>query len=567
MADPSPPPPPPQQQSSSEGLGVVEMATAGLAAVAVGALVEKLGSAIPLVSNFGSGMKSAGATALEFSGISKELTKNLEVFGDLMKGDFSKAVVGLTEKLQTQIKGFQQLDVELIKLGRGANSRALIESIRQQAFEISNYGIGIADLTKANTELLKTYTGAIPLTDRQAKAYESNRKELGLLVSFYDKFGIAQADSIKMFNTFNNVMEGGTRGAQKFSDALLIFAQKTGQQAGTVFKEFNDNINRFSVLGSEKALQSFQKLEMAAARTGQSVKGILTSIERFDDIDTGFESGGQLNRVLSFMGGSFDTFRAMQASDEERAQMLYQAISGVAGNYQSLQTTAAKRSFAKQIAETAGMDLSTVMGLLNKSTNVAEDLSEIYKKPVISEEFTEQGRERAAVRVTTTEQLAKIQGQIFDLNPIVVRLSDEMQRNTIAVTKKEMELVSNIDKRYIKPLSEGGVEAFKQAGKDFFADIKKLPDEFKKMVGQFETEKKAKFDGVLEGNTRAFANLTTQTSRLATMLDKPIELKGTIEGAGGNARVSGTVTAPTTVADVASQTPLRSAPPPQPKGK
>lgn len=560
-------PPTPVSTTSPEGLGVAEIAAAGAVATGIGMLIENLSIAPPLISNFGSGMKSAGATALEFSGISKELTKNLEVFGDLMKGDFSKAVVGLTEKLQTQIKGFQQLDVELIKLGRGANSRALIESIRQQAFEISNYGIGIADLTKANTELLKTYTGAIPLTDRQARAYESNRKELGLLVSFYDKFGIAQADSIKMFNTFNNVMEGGTRGAQKFSDALLIFAQKTGQQAGTVFKEFNDNINRFSVLGSEKALQSFQKLEMAAARTGQSVKGILTSIEKFDDIDTGFEAGGQLNRVLSFMGGSFDTFRAMQASDEERAQMLYQAISGVAGNYQALQTTAAKRSFAKQIAETAGMDLSTVMGLLNKSTNVAEDLSEIYKKPVISEEFTEQGRERAAMRVTTTEQLAKIQGQIFDLNPIVVRLSDEMQRNTIAVTKKEMELVSNIDKRYIKPLSEGGVEAFKQAGKDFFADLKNLPNEFKKMVGQFETEKKAKFDGVLEGNTRAFANLTTQTSRLATMLDKPIELKGTIEGSGGNARVSGTVTAPTTVADVASQTPLRSAPTPQPKGK
>jgi hypothetical protein len=507
----------------------------GAYATAIGTVGEKaLGANTALGNLFGS-VKTLGGAFLEYGGVTKQLQSNIEILSTLMKGDFNKAVTDLTSKLKSQITAYQALDVQFAQLGKGENSKAYIENIRKQQYDAGRLGITLEDLVGVNQKLLTSYTGAIPLTQRQASAFENNSKELGILINFYGKLGVSQEESIKVFNTFNNTMVGGVREAQRFSDSLAIFAQTTGMSANKVFQDFNANIDRFSVLGSEKAAASFQKLEMAATRLGKNVGDVIKSIEKFDDIETGFQTGGQLNRVLSFMGGSFDTFRAMQASDEERAQMLYQAISKVSDNYQNLQTTAAKRGFAKQIAESANMDLSTVLGLLNKSTNVAEDLSEIYKKPLVSEEFSDKGRERAAIRLSTTEQLGKIQGQMFELSPLVAKLSDDMKANTAVVTRTYLPTIEKIDEKYGKVFTTGGIAAFKQAGADFYKDVKDLPTEFTKIVERYNKESKEKFDTIVTNNTDAIKLISGAAGALAKGVD--VRVTGELTGGPGGTKV------------------------------
>jgi len=524
----------------------------GAYATAIGAVGEKaLGANTALGNLFGS-VKTLGGAFLEYGGVTKQLQSNIEILGTLMKGDFNKAVTDLTTKLSDQIKTYQALDIQFAQLGRGENSKAYIENIRKQQYDAGRLGITLQDLVGVNQKLLTSYTGAIPLTQRQASAFESNSKELGILINFYGKLGVSQEESIKVFNTFNNTMIGGVREAQRFSDSLAIFAQTTGMSANKVFQDFNTNIDRFSVLGSEKAAASFQKLEMAATRLGKNVGDVIKSIEKFDDIETGFQTGGQLNRVLSFMGGSFDTFRAMQASDEERAQMLYEAISKVSSNYQTLQTTAAKRSFAKQIADSANMDLSTVLGLLNKSTNVAEDLSEIYKKPVVSEEFSDKGRERAAIRLSTTEQLGKIQGQMFELSPIVARLSEDMKANTAVATRLYLPTIEKIDEKYGKVFVNGGIAAFKQAGVDFYNDVKNLPTAINEIVKRYNDESKQKFDTIITNNTDAIRLISSTAGALAKGID--VRVTGELAGGPGGTKVA--VSGQTTVAQVFGVTPV-----------
>ena len=145
------------------------------------------------------------------------------------------------------------------------------------------------------------------------------------------------------------------------------------------------------------------------------------------------------------MGGSFDTFKAMQATDEERAQMLYTAIAQTGDRFQSLQTEQAKRAMVKQIAESSGLDPKTILGLLNKSTNLAEDVKELSMRPAVTEEFTDQGRRDAAMRATTVEQLGAIQDQLLNLNPAVGYLSDMVKANTERTTLGVADLFGKTD--------------------------------------------------------------------------------------------------------------------------
>ena len=546
----------PQSLISSE-----DALKAGAFATAIGGVGESAFGANTAVGNLLGSVKNLGSAFLEYGGVTKGLQDSFSKLAVFMKGDLNKAVTDLTTALKVQIGEYQALDIEFAQLGKGENSRAYLESIRKQQYDAGMLGISLKDLVDVNRELLKSYSGAIPLTQRQAAEFENNRKELGTLINFYGKFGVAQDQSIKLFSTFNNTMAGGAREAQKFSDSLTIFAQTTGLQANKVFTDFNANIDRFSVLGSEKAIASFQKLEMVATRMGTSIEKVRQGIEKFDDIDTGFQAGGQLNRVLSFMGGSFDTFRAMQASDEERAQMLYEAISKVSGNYQTLQTTAAKRSFAKQIAETANMDLPAVLGLLNKSTNVAEDLSEIFKKPVVSEEFTDTGRARAAMRLTSTQQLEKIQTQLFDLSPLVAKLSNDMQANTAIVTRTMLPTIQKIDEKYGKVFMTGGMEAFKQAGKDFYNDVKDLPNKYREIVRLYNEESRQKFDTIVTNNTDAIKLLSGTAGALAKGVE--VKVSGELKGPGGvSIPVSGKTT---TVNQALSSTPAQDGMPNRPE--
>jgi len=385
---------------------------------------------------------------------------------------------------------------------------------------------------------LTSYTGASLLTERQTQKFADNKKAITELVGFNQKFGVSQQDTIQILNLFNNTMGKGSLNVQQFSDSLLMFSEKTGQSAQKVFSDFNSNVDRFATVSADKAVASFEKLQMAAARTGQSVQGIISSIEKFDDIETGFQAGGQLNRVLSFMGGSFDTFKAIQASDEERAKMIYESISGVADKFQALQTDQARRSFAKQLVDSTGVDLKTVMGLLNKSTDLSADLADISKKPIVAGEFTEEGRRTAAIRATTADELKQVQGQLMDLNPLVVKLSGNMKDNTAAFTGFSANFFGDLDKKLGPAIAKGGVEGLMTAGKELFVSAKNLPSEFEKYMAIYRSKTKPEADSVIGGNTTAISGIKTSLDALNARPVK-VEVSGVIAAPTGQINVNG----------------------------
>jgi hypothetical protein len=493
---------------------------------------------IPLFSQLSNVVGEVGKNAAYFSGVSEDLTKNLDTVIGLFSKDFDKSITSLTTKFEHQIETYQKLDQSFIQLGRGQNSKAFIESIRQQEFETARLGISLTSLIEINKNLLKSYTGASLLTERQTQKFADNKKAITELVGFNQKFDVSQQDTIQILNLFNNTMGKGSLNVQQFSDSLLMFSQTTGQSAQRVFSEFNSNIERFATVSADKAVASFEKLQMTAARTGQSVQGIISSIEKFDDIETGFQAGGQLNRVLSFMGGSFDTFKAIQASDEERAKMIYESISGVADKFQALQTDQARRSFAKQLVDSTGVDLKTVMGLLNKSTDLSADLADISKKPIVAGEFTEEGRRTAAIRATTADELKQVQGQLMDLNPLVVKLSDNMKDNTAAFTGFSANFFGDLDKKLGPAIAKGGVEGLMTAGKELFVSAKNLPSEFEKYMAIYRSKTKPEADSVISGNTTAISGIKTSLDALNARPVK-VEVSGVIAAPTGQINVNG----------------------------
>jgi hypothetical protein len=416
----------------------------------------------------------------------------------------------LSTILKQEVKSYQDLDQAIIKLGRGEDSKAFIESIRLQSFETMRLGISQQELINIYQELLRSYTGATRIVDRQTEEFEKNKKQISELIGFNAKFGVTQQQTTQILNLFNNTMGGGSQAAQKLSDSLLIFAQRTGQGPAKIFQEFDSAMGRFATTTSERAIESFQKIQLAASRTGTSVQQVISAVERFDDIETGFQAGGQLNRVLSFMGGSFDSFKAMQATDEERAQMIYQAIAQTGDRFQQLNTEQAKRAMAKQIAESANLDIKTVMGLLNKSTNLAEDLKEISIRPPVKEGFTEEGRQAAAMRATTAEQLFKLQGQLMDLNPLVVNLSDVLKANTEKGTAFLVEFASKSDASFRQAASQAKTaEGFLETAKAYLGSFGGIKTAFTDAEAQFHKNTRDQVEGVLSRNTTMFADFKT----------------------------------------------------------
>ena len=302
----------------------------------------------------------------------------MSAFAKVAKGEVGPALADLSKTFKTAVDGAQKFQVEMTKFGQDLTFQ---NSIREQAYALSTLGISYDSLKKANIGLVESYNASIRITDQQSKSFDSNRQAMSQLIVFNDKFGITQAETAKLLNFTKNTMGGGTEQAIKFSEQLEKFADVTGQKAGKVFGDFNGSLDRFSVMSADKAIGAFQRLQMTAARTGEPISKVFESIAKFDDIETGFQAGGQLNRVLSFMGGSFDTFKAIQADDDERAKMLFEAISGVSDKYSQLQTDQAKRSFASQLAASSGLDMKTIVGLLNKSTDLSKDIADISKRP------------------------------------------------------------------------------------------------------------------------------------------------------------------------------------------
>ena len=272
-------------------------------------------------------LKEAAETIRNLSSITQNESKVFEAFADLLTQKPGAAVKKFGDELVKAAREIQTYERDLLKLGQ--NSAVLEDQTRKLTIAYSTFGISNKEVQESLKGVIKGYTGAVRISAEGNKAFNESSDKLIMMASFNKKWGIEISDTMKVASYFNNTLNNGVEVSQKFSDSLTEFAMQTGQDVNEVFKSFSSNLERFAGLPTSRALESFTRLELYAKRTGQEFSKIRTNLESFDDISTGYEKIGKLNRLLMQFGSSIDPMAFMQATDEGKQKMMIEAISKV----------------------------------------------------------------------------------------------------------------------------------------------------------------------------------------------------------------------------------------------
>jgi len=429
----------------------------------------------------------------------------LDSMSNLIKGNVAGAISSLVGEFTKAAYSAQDFQKSIAQLGQ---DRSFVDSIREQAFQLSSLGISYKQLKDANVALIEQYNASIRISERQSEKFEDNRKAMSQLIVFNQKFGVDVKQTADILNFTKDVMGGGTEQATKFSEQLEKFSDATGQKASKVFSEFNSSLDRFSVLTADKAITQFERLEATAARTGLGMNKLLESVKLFDDIETGFEKGGQLNRILSFMGGSFDTFTAIQADDDERARMIMEALAGVSDNFGKLGTEQAKRSMVAQLQQALpGFDTKTITGILNKSTDLSKDIAEISKMPLEKDTFTDRERAEKMIDRTTSKEFADAKDGLLEAGKAAQTFARNVKIHDVKTTEQFTNAVMYFDQKVMVPIVSANTTSVKNALTDF------------------KTEAQKQLSGLLDNPSTALHNAGSAFQSAVTQFERIINTK------------------------------------------
>lgn len=415
-----------------------------------------------------------------------------DVIADALKkiAGGTKAIDDLASAFKNNVSQFENWRIQLTRAS-GANS-LFIDQIRKEAYDANEYGIKLGRLVEVNVELSNSLSRAVFTSAQRRKDFQDERKELAELIAVNEKFGAGQYQTTELINKLGNAL-GGDKGLNfnvtKFSDSLLKFSRETGQPFNRVLTEFSSYNDRFiqsidrTPASLQKATQGFAAMELIAKRTNSSVSALVGSISKFDDIDEAFASGGQINRVLSYFGGSFDTLAASNASDEERTKMLLESISSIGDKFQQQMTNPqARRSVLKELERATGLSTETLTGLLNKQTDISKDINAIMRTPVpvkAMEGIPEEEKKKMAMDLTTAAEVTDIAKEQVYMGPV----TSAMERFAASQKASALEIGKNVGSTLDKSFGEiirkgdiqGALETIKKAAGDFAAELKNTP--------------------------------------------------------------------------------------------
>lgn len=422
--------------------------------------------------------------------------------------------------IQSVLKGIEQsaetIEGYRIKLTQASGATATFaQELKKQVKELNEYGVTYNKLVDANVAIAESYSRATFSAAKTRKGFEDERIQIQNLVTINERFGVSQKETIDLANKLGNSVFNNVGQVSKFSDTLLKFSRETGQPFSNTLREFGAYSDRFVMaISSDKAIQAFTTLELMARRAGSSVDKLVGSISKFDDIDEAFSTGGQINRVLSYFGGSLDTLAMASASEEERAKMLLESISGISEQFNAQMTDPnAKRSVLKELAKQTGFDIPTITGLLNKSNDLSKDLQSIIRTPVVTgmAVIPEEEKKKMAMDVTTSKEIKEIAKENVMIGPLTFALEKMITNQKGALLKVGSSVTAGIDNAIYKFLSTGKTDVFiKDLGKSIGPVIDKIGTSAGKpgtLLGEF--------GAVIEGSKSlgaAFRNVTGETA-------------------------------------------------------
>jgi hypothetical protein len=374
--------------------------------------------------------------------------------------DLSSGAQGVYNAVAKNVDTVESYRIQLTKAS-GATSE-FAEQIRKQTYALNEYGVSYKKVVEANVAIAESYSKATFSSAKTRQNFEEERETLQKLVTVNEKFGVGQRETIDLANKLTNSVFNNIGGVVKFSDTLLKFSKETGQPFSNTLREFGTYSERFvTAISSDAAIKSFTTLELLARRAGSSVSALVGSISKFDDIDEAFSSGGQINRVLSYFGGSLDTLAMASASEEEKAQMLLQSISSISEQFNAQMTDPnARRSVLKELTKQTGLDINTITGLLNKNNDLSKDLQSIIRTPTVTgigPEIPAEEKKRMAMAVTSQAEVDEIKKENLYIGPLTFAL-ERFQANQKSMIVETSRLVAGeVDKGFSKLLKTGDV--------------------------------------------------------------------------------------------------------------
>lgn len=483
---------------------------------ATSASLNLLGLAFEKAFNkeLGKNAKDMAESIKILGGVTDKEKQVVSAFGDILTGNLGNAYKTLSTLLVGASNEAQKFQVEMTKLGQDQN---VIKITAEQAKKLAELGISYTDLKEATKATVTSIDASIRVTKEGTAEFEKNRLATQELIAFNKKFGIETSESAKLVNLFNTSFGQGTQGAQLFSDSLEKFALKTGQDVNTVFKAFTSNMDYFATMSSPRALQAFASLEAFAKRSGQEVSKVVANLEQFDDIATGYEKIGKLNRLLMQFGSSIDPQTFMDASPEEKQKMIIEATAQAQASFGAFTSETSRRQIAKAFSDATGQSVQLMGGLLSGNETARRDaIAALSQRPDMTG-FTPEAKKELGKELSTSEDIGKLRDALLETTDSVQFLSRGMRETSMANIKSTRELYEKLDKTVFQSVATRDPGGFLKATAEIYREVgKTVAQEIKK--GSIDGAKD--FVGVIEN---AFDRMTNPSGVVSKNLGQKVE--------------------------------------------
>jgi len=334
--------------------------TSGLTSNLTGALEETYGAIQDM---------TGGATMLEetLTGLGKQLVNTTNQLlksssvGDLTKASIEGMIRSFNGLLKPLAIVFNRIEEYRIALNQsGVDGRKFILELRRQQDALTNYYITFDKLNQVFVEYQSRLSQTI------SSGYPAQREALMKIAAINEKFGVSISTTTEIINQLDTGMQLSANQTDVFSRRLQKFAIDTGQPVTKVFSDFAAAAGKFFVeLDPDKALKKFTIFQQVARRLGTDVSQLTQLTDNFETIDKGMEFGGNLNMLLSNLGGSFDAVQATLMSQPERMRYIAEQVGQVGDRIRGM-SDFSQRAILRELATQLGVDVGMVRSLINK---------------------------------------------------------------------------------------------------------------------------------------------------------------------------------------------------------
>ena len=325
----------------------------------VPAAIDNIGT---LIGGYSELQVAIGGTTKAFGDMVEDLKDTDKGSKDVGKtiGNFLVTTLNkLTSVLSNTITKIEKYRIGLEKAGV-IESRKFLLSLREQQDQLLEYGITMDKLT---TTVGEFRTDLASLVDKQ---FPSQEKQLIKIAAVNDRFGIGLQTSTSFLNIMDTQFQMSSNSAEDFNNKLLNFAKQTGQPFNKIFAKFTQSVSAFNVeMDPNKALQKFTVFQQMARRLGKDISTLTDLTDKFDTIEGGMEFGGNLNMLLSNLGGSFNAVEATLMEQPERMEYIANQVAEVGDKIRGM-SDLGQRAILKQLAQTLGVDVAMVRSLIDK---------------------------------------------------------------------------------------------------------------------------------------------------------------------------------------------------------